>query len=154
MRNMRAIAGPFFPDQNVSVLITSFDDLLWIVLRRALHDATDDVQYGILEFRDVRMFRSRFRVLGVLPDVDDIPPAGWWAVEIDKSDFLKDAIDNDPQRSARALSSHKHFVVPDGSNRAIDIIARDVSARATRDRLTLDLQSLIEGDDAGVLGGT
>lgn len=74
-------------------------------------------------------------------------PDDSWVLELDDSPFLTDCRANDAQRTADALSRHRHFIVLDGNHRVIDVVAVTAHLREHRGGLTLDVARAIEDDD-------
>lgn len=143
---MIPIYGPFIVDPNVPVALLAFDDKCLFVLRRSLQDESARKEYGLLEFIDVRAYRSRARTCGNVPDVDDAS-IDWWTMQLEESDYLTASRLGDPQRSATALASHRHFVVVDGNHRAFDLVARSARVRALHGPLALDIRDVLEDDN-------
>jgi hypothetical protein len=134
---MKPILGPFVADPNISVALFSFDDTVWVINRRAVHDDPTAAEFGLLEFRDVRAHRVRNRGADL-----DAPP-GCWATETTESEYLAQVIRADEQRTPEALAFHKHYLVNDGNHRTVDIVARDLKVTAIRGPLLPELQRLM-----------
>jgi len=136
--NVKSIVGPFLPDPNVSVLLLSLDDRLWIINRRANHDEPSLPMFGLLEFLDVRAHRVQSG-----GDYLDAAP-GAWATEASNSEYWEQVVRSDEQRTAEQLAQHKHYVVRDGNHRTVDVIAREIGVRSLPGELLPELQRLAE----------
>jgi len=145
MMIMKPIYGPFVPDPNVSTAVLSFDDKVWCLVRELVEDERARGRCGVVELRDVRVFRCRARHPGTTPDDVDFEIAmDWWALELEDSDFARNSSTEDSQRESSALSMHRHFVVRDGNHRAIDIFAREAVVHILNSTAGVDFNLLFE----------
>jgi hypothetical protein len=136
---LREIHGPFSRDPNIRSVLVHFDDFVWVLHRPALDAERPDQEIGSVELRDVRAYRLRPLSSADTGLYDSFVAP--WAVELDSSEYLLEEVRRDPQRSVSSLSSHRHFLVPDGNAHVIDVIARSV-ATGTLDMPRLDLRRL------------
>jgi hypothetical protein len=136
---MRALSGPFVPDTNVSGALLFFEDTLIVINRRLLQGDPAEPGFGMLQFTDVRAHRVRNEGLNL-----ERPPSAW-ALELSESDYLRDVVQCDEQRTAEALSRHKHYLVVDGNHRTVDVVARDVTISVIAGPLISELERLAAG---------
>lgn len=148
---MIPLLGPFVPDPNVTSLALAHDDRVWIVRRRAVHDESAGATHGVIVFEDVLAYRVRAREGGAVPDTREELAAGWWALVLSQSTYLDEVRAAYATRPADALTTHAHFVVPDGNNRAFDVVARAAAVRSVDGPLGVDLTRVFRDDDPQIL---
>lgn len=140
---MKPVYGPFQRDPNASVALVAFDRGLFIVNRRAVHDVEGDAQWGVIELADARCFRSRKlegREIAALPE--DVGPT-CWAWQLNDTEYLRDCIATNRERLPES-PLHAHFLVLDGWDYAIDVVAGDIACRALSDPYQINLLDLMQ----------
>lgn len=143
---MNRIDGPFDRDPNIRAAILHFDDFLWILNRPALQAGRLEGEIGSLELRDVRAYRLRAPLASDSFILESLAVS--WAVELSHSEYLQTSREQDPQRTPAALSSHLHFVIADGSDYLLDVVARSATTRTHGVLSALDMQRLFLGEIA------
>jgi len=64
-------------------------------------------------------------------------------MEVLDSEYLRHVIDEDEQRTAEALASHRHYMVNDGNHRCVDVIARELNLAAVEGPILPELRRLM-----------
>lgn len=146
--DVKCIKGPFRADPNISLALFAFSGDLWIFNRPAVGEPNEDTKYGVMEFKDVRIHRIRAYTHGCLIESDELDSSvGWWAVEIDDSEYLRESIKKDQQRTPMALATHHHYVVYDGWDRVIEIIARSLVSSTINFSSIINLKKLFDREE-------
>lgn len=142
---MNALSGPFVPDRNISVATFSFEDRIWIIFRRALHDTSSTLNLGVLEISGVRDYRSREIDEKELTNLMEGVEANFWAIDLGVTDFLAQSLMSERHPVADPSLYH-HFLMMNGWDHVIEVIGKKATYHALPDDVSLNLKDFFSGD--------
>lgn len=135
------IPGPFIPDRNISVAMFSFEDRVWVILRRALHDADSASDFGVIAVSGVREHRTREIDETELAELIDQVEERFWAIDLGATDFLAQSLKSE-RHPVSDSSSYHHFLIPNGWDRVIEVVGKQATCHVLQNETSLTLKDL------------